>query len=225
MRRAASEFKARHDRLDVLINNAGVLVPTRRVTEDGFEETFAVNHLAHFLLTRELLDVLHAGAPARVVNVSSVAHRGSGMCWEDLQFSKHRYGQWRAYTQSKLANVLFTYELARRLDPRKVTANVLHPGAIGSGFGQTYGGLTAFVIRMGRPFLLTPEAGARTSVYLASSPEVAGVTGKYFAKCKEVRSSAISYNEASQKKLWAISEEMIKLQRAGAEERSSHAAA
>jgi NAD(P)-dependent dehydrogenase (short-subunit alcohol dehydrogenase family) len=226
VRRAAAEFKQRHDRLHVLVNNAGVLVPSRRVTVDGFEETFAINHLAYFLLTRELLDVLNAAAPARVVNVSSAAHQAGRMQWDDLQFAQQPYLQWRAYGQSKLANVLFTYELARRLDPAKVTANVLHPGVIASGFGQTYGGATAFFVRLAHPFFASPEAGARTSVYLASSPEVAGVTGKYFAKCKAVKSSADSYDEAAQKKLWALSEEMTRSARRGAsKERSSHAAA
>jgi NAD(P)-dependent dehydrogenase (short-subunit alcohol dehydrogenase family) len=226
VRRLAAEFKAKHDRLDVLVNNAGVLVTSPRVTVDGFEETFAINHLAPFLLTKELLDVLHAAAPARIVNVSSAAHRGARMQWDDLQFAHHGYGQWKAYGQSKLANVLFTYELARRLDPKKVTANVLHPGVIATGFGQTYGGAMSVLIKIARPFFASPEAGARTSVYLASSPEVAGVTGKYFARCKETSSSTVSHDEASQKKLWAISEELTKAVRLVAPpERSSHAAA
>jgi NAD(P)-dependent dehydrogenase (short-subunit alcohol dehydrogenase family) len=226
VRRLAAEFKERHDRLHVLVNNAGVLVPTARLTADGLEETFAVNHLAPFLLTKELLDVLHAAAPARVVTVSSAAHRTARMQWDDLQFARHPYTQWRAYGQSKLANVLFTYELAKRLDPAKVTANALHPGVIASGFGQTYGGAMSVLIRMAHPFFASPESGARTSVYLASSPEVAGVTGKYFARCKETKSSTVSYDEASQKKLWAISEELTRTVRLVAPtERSSHAAA
>jgi NAD(P)-dependent dehydrogenase (short-subunit alcohol dehydrogenase family) len=226
VRRVAAEFKARHDRLDVLINNAGVVVPTRHITVDGFEETFAINHLAYFLLTRELLDILLASAPARIVNVSSAAHRHARMQWGDLQFAHHRYNQWRAYGQSKLANVLFTYELARRLDLRKVTANALHPGVIASGFGQTYGGATAFFVRLARPFFASTEEGARTSVYLASSPEIAGVTGKYFSKCAPTHSNAVSYCDASQKKLWALSEEMTKpAARSANAERSSHAAA
>jgi NAD(P)-dependent dehydrogenase (short-subunit alcohol dehydrogenase family) len=226
VRRVAAEFKARHDRLHVLINNAGVLVPNRRITADGLEETFAVNHLASFLFTKELLDVLHAAAPARIVNVSSAAHRTARMQWDDLQFDRHHYNQWRAYGQSKLANVLFTYELARRLDPSKVTANALHPGVIASGFGQTYGGAISVLIRMAHPFFASPESGARTSAFLASSPEVEGVTGKYFARCKETQSSTVSYDAASQKKLWAISEELTKVARTLAPpQRSSHAAA
>jgi NAD(P)-dependent dehydrogenase (short-subunit alcohol dehydrogenase family) len=226
VRRLAAEFKAKYDRLHVLVNNAGVLVPSPRVTADGFEETFAINHLAPFLLTKELLDVLHAAAPARIVNVSSAAHRSAKMQWDDLQFARHHYSQWKAYGQSKLANVLFTYELARRLDPKKVTANAVHPGVIATGFGQTYGGAMAVLIKIARPFFASPESGARTSVYLASSPEVEGVTGKYFARCKETSSSTVSYDEASQKKLWAISEELTRAVRLVAPpERSSHAAA
>lgn len=216
VRRVAAEVKARHQRLDVLVNNAGVYVPERHVTVDGIEETFALNHLGYFLLTRELLDLLKHSAPARIVNVSSEAHRGAKMQWDDLQLSAHRYRGFKAYGQSKLANVLFTYELARRLEGTGVTANALHPGVIGSGFGQTYGGALSVLVKIARPFMLTPEEGARTSVYLASSPEVEGVTGKYFSKCKPVRSNAISYDEASQRKLWALSEQMVSVQGARA---------
>jgi NAD(P)-dependent dehydrogenase (short-subunit alcohol dehydrogenase family) len=130
------------------------------------------------------------------------------MHWEDLQFSHTSYRGFRVYGQSKLANVLFTYELARRLEGTRVTANALHPGVIASGFGQTYGGAMSVLVKLARPFLLTPEEGAKTSVHLASSPEVEGISGKYFAKCRPVRSNDISLDEASQKKLWALSEEM-----------------
>jgi NAD(P)-dependent dehydrogenase (short-subunit alcohol dehydrogenase family) len=211
VRRVADQFKARHDRLDVLLNNAGLLVTDRRTTVDGLEETFAVNHLAYYMLTRELLDVLRASGRARIVNVSSEAHRHAKIQWDDLQFERRGYSQWRAYGQSKLANILFTYELARRLDGTRVTANCLHPGVIGSGFGQTYGGATAFFVKLARPFMLTPEEGARTSVYLATSPEVEGVTGHYFSRCKPIRSNALSYDEVAQRKLWALSEEMTRL--------------
>jgi len=210
VRRAAAEFRAKHKRLDVLVNNAGLIVPERHLTIDGLEETFAVNHLAPFLLTMELLDLLKASTPARIVNVSSEAHRGAKMHWEDLQFANGGYKSFRAYGQSKLANVLFTYELARRLDGTGVTANVLHPGVVASGFGQTYSGALSFVIGLAKPFMLTNEQGARTSVHVASSPEVEGVTGKYFSKCHAVRSNRVSYDEASQRKLWSLSLEMIK---------------
>jgi NAD(P)-dependent dehydrogenase (short-subunit alcohol dehydrogenase family) len=210
VRRAADEYKAKHDRLDVLVNNAGVFVPERHVTADGLEETFALNHLGYFLLTQELLPVLKASGPSRIVNVASEAHRGARMQWEDLQYERRPYKGMRAYGQSKLDNILFTYELARRLEGTKVTANCLHPGVIASGFGQTYGGAFSVLLKLGRPFLLTTEEGARTSIYLASSPEVEGVTGKYFSKCRPVRSNAVSYDEPSQRKLWAISEELVR---------------
>jgi NAD(P)-dependent dehydrogenase (short-subunit alcohol dehydrogenase family) len=208
VRRAAAEYKAGHDRLDVLVNNAGVFVPRRRVTVDGHEETFAVNHLASFLLTRELLELLKASAPARIVNVSSDAHRHAKMQWQDLEFANRRYSGWRAYGQSKLANVLFTYEMARRVEGTAVTVNALHPGVVATGFGRTYGGPMAMVYILGGPFMLSPERGAETTVYLASSPAVEGVSGKYFSRCKAVRSSRESYCEASQRKLWALSDGM-----------------
>jgi NAD(P)-dependent dehydrogenase (short-subunit alcohol dehydrogenase family) len=210
VRRAADEFRASHKRLDVLVNNAGLIVPERHETAYGIEETFQVNHLAPFLLTNELLDLLKASAPARIVNVSSEAHRHASMHWDDLQFARTRYKAFRAYGQSKLANILFTYELARRLDGTGVTANALHPGVVASGFGQTYSGALSFVIGLAKPFMLTNEQGARTTVHVASSPEVEGVTGKYFSKCRPVRSNAVSYDEASQRKLWSLSLEMIK---------------
>jgi NAD(P)-dependent dehydrogenase (short-subunit alcohol dehydrogenase family) len=211
VRRVAAEFKWRHSRLDVLVNNAGVFVPHRHVTVDGFEETFAVNHLAYFLLTHELLHLLKASAPARIVNVSSDAHRHAKMRWNDLQFANHSYSAWRAYGQSKLANILFTYELARRLEGTRVTANALHPGVIASGFGRTYPGPMALLYSLAGPFMLTPEMGAKTSVYLASSPEVEGISGKYFARSRPAKASAVSDCDASQRKLWALSEQMIGL--------------
>jgi NAD(P)-dependent dehydrogenase (short-subunit alcohol dehydrogenase family) len=210
VRRVAAELKASHDRLDVLVNNAGVFVPERHATVDGLEETFALNHLGYFLLTRELLDLLQATAGSRIVNVSSEAHRGAKMHWDDLQSERTRYRGFKAYGQSKLANVLFTYELARRLEGTGVTTNCLHPGVIGSGFGQTYGGAMSVLVKIARPFMLSPEEGARTSVYLASSPEVAGVSGKYFSKCKPVKSNALSYDVQSQQKLWSLSEQLVK---------------
>jgi len=210
VRRLAAEYRKGHDRLDVLLNNAGLMVPDRRTTVDGFEETFAVNHLAPFLLTKELMDVLKATPSSRIVNVASDAHRGAKLHFDDIGFQKG-YGALKAYSQSKLANIVFTYELARRIEGSGVTTNCLHPGVIASGFGQTYGGAFSVLIKMVKPFLLTTEAGARTSVYLASSAEVRDVSGKYFAKCKPVRSNAASYDEASWGKLWALSEEMTKL--------------
>ncbi len=206
--RAADEILAIHPRLDVLLNNAGLIVPTRRETVDGLEETFAVNHLAPFLLTTRLLDALRSSPSARVVTVSSTAHRGATMNWDDLQ-STRRYRSFKAYGQSKLANILFTYELANRVKGSTVTANTLHPGVIASGFGQSYPGWLSAVIGIAKPFMLSNADGAKTSIFLASSPEVEDVSGKYFDKCRAVKSNEASYDVESQKRLWTISEELI----------------
>ncbi len=209
IRAAAAEFKSRHERLDVLVNNAGVLVPSRRTTIDGIEETFAVNHLGYFLVTQCLREVLESSGNARVVSVSSRAHRGGRMNWNDIQFTKG-YSAFKVYAQSKLANILFTTELARRLSGTRVTANCLHPGVIASGFGHTYGGMTAALWGLARPFLKSNEDGARTTIYLASSAEVEGVTGKYFADCKVTDSTKASKDEADARRLWELSEAMTK---------------
>jgi NAD(P)-dependent dehydrogenase (short-subunit alcohol dehydrogenase family) len=208
VRRVAAEFRARHARLDVLVNNAGVYVPERHVTADGLEETLAVNHLAYFVLTRLLVDLLRASAPARIVNTSSDAHARGKMHWDDLQFTQRSYSAWRAYSQSKLANLLFTYELARRLDGTGVTANALHPGVVASGFGRTYPGPMALLYRIAGPLMLTPEQGAKTTVFVASSPEVETVSGAYFVRSRQARSSAASRDEAAQRRLWTISDEL-----------------
>jgi NAD(P)-dependent dehydrogenase (short-subunit alcohol dehydrogenase family) len=219
IRRVATEFKAKHDRLDVLLNNAGALVPSRRTTVDGIEETFGLNHLGYFLLTNLLLDVLKASAPTRIVSVSSEAHRSAKMRWDDLQFKKGSYSAIGAYGQSKLANILFTRALARRLEGTRVTANCLHPGIIGSGFGTTYGGAVSVFFKVAHLFMISSDAGAKTSVYLASSPEVEGVTGKYFDKCKERFPNRAAQEDDAPERLWAISEELTGLRAA------SHAAA
>jgi NAD(P)-dependent dehydrogenase (short-subunit alcohol dehydrogenase family) len=208
VRRAANEIKAAHPRIDVLLNNAGLIVPKRRETVDGLEETFAVNHLAPFLLTNSLLDALRAAPSGRVVTVSSSAHRGAKLDWDDLQ-ALRGYAAFKVYCRSKLANVLFTYELARRLEGTNVTANTLHPGVIASGFGQSYPGWLSVFIGLGKPFMASNEQGAKTSIFLASSPDVEGVSGRYFDKCKAVKSSAASYDVASQKRLWEVSEELV----------------
>lgn len=209
-RRLATDLKRRHSRLDVLVNNAGVLRTSRTLTVDGYETTFALNHLAYFLLTDLLLDLLKASAPSRIVNVSSSAHFRGVMDFEDLQ--GERFGIFRAYSQSKLANVLFTYELARRLEGGGVTANALHPGVVASGFGRDNRGLkgrvTQAFLNLGRPFMLNNRQGAETSLYLACSPEVEGVSGKYFDKRKAVRSSPASYDEDIARRLWEVSAEL-----------------
>jgi NAD(P)-dependent dehydrogenase (short-subunit alcohol dehydrogenase family) len=204
VRRLAREFKARYSRLDVLVNNAGGIFTRREVTVDGFERTWALNHLSYFLLTQELLELLKASASARIVNVASTMHTGGTIDFDDLQ-GERSYGAIRAYGQSKLANVLFTYALARRLEGSGVTANCLHPGGVATGFGQNTPGALKLLMRLARPFLITPEQGAATSIYLVSSPEVEGVSGGYFAKCKPADSSAASHDEALQEQLWALS--------------------
>lgn len=211
IRRIAAEFKAKHARLDVLLNNAGVIVTSRRTTVDGIEETFAINHLGYFLLTNLLLDVLKASAPSRIVSVSSEAHRRGRMHWDDLEFKAGGYTAWAAYGQSKLANILFTRALSRKLEGSRVTANTLHPGVVASGFGSTYGGLASVLAKIASPFLTTPEKGARTSVFLASSPEVEGVTGRYFDHCKERQPSAEALEEKAPERLWQVSEDLTAL--------------
>ncbi len=217
VRRIAAEVLAKHDRLDVLLNNAGVLVTERRETVDGIEETLAVNHLGYFLLTTLLLDLLKKSGPSRVVSVSSEAHRGAKVTWDDIQL-KRGWSSFRAYGQSKLCNILFTRELARRLEGTNVTANCLHPGVIASGFGHTDGGFISVLVSIARPFFITPEKGARTQVWLASAPEVAGVGGKYFDKCKERQPNKAAQEAGAPERLWAISEELVggRAQAAGA---------
>ncbi|MGK4003917.1 SDR family oxidoreductase [Sorangium sp. So ce1036] len=206
-RRAAAELLDRHDRLDVLLNNAGVITTSRRLSADGHELTFATNHLGAFLLTKLLLDRLKASPSGRIVNVSSEAHRRGQIHFDDLQLTSN-WSSFRAYCQSKLANILFTSELARRLDGTSVTANSLHPGVVASGFGRGEGGAFALLVKLAGFFMISPEKGAITSVYLCSSPEVAGVSGKYFDKCKERSPSVAAQSQGDAKRLWDLSEEL-----------------
>jgi NAD(P)-dependent dehydrogenase (short-subunit alcohol dehydrogenase family) len=212
VRRLANEFRQRHQRLDVLINNAGAYFAQRGETVDGFERTFALNHLSYFLLTNLLIDLLEASVPSRIINVASDAHQGAKLNFDDLQ-NTDDYGRtgFRAYGQSKLANILFSYALARRLDGTGVTVNALHPGLVATGFGHNNGGLASIFMRLMSRFSLTPEQGAETIVYLATAPEVEGVTGKYWTKNKAVGSSKASYDEAAQKRLWDVSAAMTGL--------------
>ncbi len=204
IRAAAQQFLNSHDRLDVLINNAGGIFMSRQVSADGLEMTFALNHMGYFLLTTLLLEVLQTSAPARVVNVSSNAHRGATLDLTDLQMEK-RYSGFAAYARSKLMNILFTYELARRLEGTGVTANALHPGFVATSFGLNNGSPWRELIRLTQRFGLTPAAGARTSIFLASSPAMAGVTGRYFVREREVRSSPITYDRELAARLWEVS--------------------
>ena len=212
VRRLANDFRQKYSQLHVLVNNAGGIFASRQLTVDGYEYTFALNHLAYFLLTNLLLDRLKANAPARIVNVSSGAHLGAVLNFDDLQNEKHySTGGMRAYGQSKLDNLLFTYELARRLAGSGVTVNALHPGTVATGFGENNGGAMRLAMRFFHLFSLTPQQGADTIIYLASSPEVEGVTGKYWVERKQVQSSPASYDEAAQKRLWEVSAQMTGL--------------
>lgn len=212
IRRFARDIAPGLGSLDVLVNNAGLVQLDHTVTEEGFETTFGVNHLGHFLLTTLVLDQLRASAPARVVVVSSMAHRSArgGLDFDDLQ-AERGYSAIGAYNRSKLANIYFTRELARRLDGTGVTANALHPGFVASRLGRDGDGgfLGEITMTLARPFAVSPARGARTSVYLASSPEVADVTGKYFARCREARLSSIATDDDAARRLWSVSEELV----------------
>ncbi len=210
IRRLAQQIRKRHSRLDVLINNAGGIRGKRELTPDRIEMTFAVNHLAPFLLTNLLLDLIKASDPARIINVSSAAHSAVDMDFDNLM-GERRFTPWRAYCMSKLENLLFTYELARRLSGTGVTVNALHPGWVKTGFGGDAGWRGVALQALAKIFAIRPEQGARTTIYLASSPEVEGVTGKYFVRQKETQSSAASQDVAAGKRLWEISAELTHL--------------
>jgi NAD(P)-dependent dehydrogenase (short-subunit alcohol dehydrogenase family) len=220
IRRIAAEFSARHQRLHVLLNNAGALFTSRQLTKDGYEQTFALNHLGYFLLTKLLLPITKETAraadnesqEARIINVASHAHRRArGLDFDNLM-GERSYGAWPAYSASKLANILFTYELARRLKSSGdtgVTVNCLHPGFVASGFGANNPGLMGRLIKLAQIFAISPEEGARTMIYLASSPEVSGQSGLYFDKCRPSRSNAASHDEALAARLWEVSESLV----------------
>ena len=211
VRQLAKQFQEKFPRLDILINNAGAYFNGRQRTSYGVEKTFLVNHLASFLLTNLLLDSLYRSASARIINVSSNAHQHAKLDLNDLNFERFYFGFW-AYGRSKLANILFTYELARRLKGTHVTANALHPGQVGTDIFKT-----DFSI-LGGPFKwlmerisLTPEQGADNTVYLATSPDVEGISGKYFVKREAVSSSSLSYDEELARRLWEKSEKVTGL--------------
>jgi NAD(P)-dependent dehydrogenase (short-subunit alcohol dehydrogenase family) len=208
MRHVAENFRKSHNRLHILVNNAGGFFIKRFVTQDGYEMTFALNHLNYFFLTILLLDLLKASAPARIVNVASGSHVGANINFNDLQGEKH-YGGFRAYGQSKLANILFTYELARQLEKTGVTVNALHPGYVDTGIPLSSGLLGKIAKLSARLFAQKPEVGAQTSIYLAASPEVEGVTGKYYIDCKQVASSPESYDKFVAEKLWQVSLDLV----------------
>ena len=208
IRRAADEFRGRYERLDVLLNNAGAIFPKYQESADGLEMTFALNHISYFLLTHLLLDNLKQTAQrqgeARIINVSSSAHRGAQFNGPD---EANAYSSSRSYGKSKLANVLFTYDLARRLEGTAVTVNAVHPGLVDTGFGSEFKGFLGLLIKaLQMTIARSPEKGAETLVYLASSPEVRGVGAKYWKDKKQVESSKASFDVAQQRRLWELSE-------------------
>jgi NAD(P)-dependent dehydrogenase (short-subunit alcohol dehydrogenase family) len=210
--RVAAEIAAAEPRIDVLINNAGALFNARRLTADGIERTFALNHMAYFALTHGLRERLTASAPARVVNVASEAHRRATLDFQDLQ-SKAAYGGFKVYGRSKLCNILFTRELARRLTGTGVTANCLHPGFVATRFGDESGGLLSYGVRFAKLFAISPEKGADTIIYLASLPEVAQVSGSYFYKRRPATPSSAAQNDNDARRLWAESERLAGIER------------
>jgi NAD(P)-dependent dehydrogenase (short-subunit alcohol dehydrogenase family) len=204
---AAYEYKTRFERLDVLLNNAALMTGKRRLNAEGIELQFYVNHIAYFLLTGLLIDSLKNSAPSRVVNVASTAHSRGTIDFENLDGGDH-YNGWQQYGNTKLANIVFTYELSRRLDGTGVTANCLHPGVIHTNLLNNYSRVLSGLWHLTQWFFKKPDEGAETPIYLASSPEVEGVSGKYFKYCRPLGTSAESYDLSVQKQLWDVSEEL-----------------
>jgi NAD(P)-dependent dehydrogenase (short-subunit alcohol dehydrogenase family) len=213
IRKVAGEILARCPQIHVLVNNAGVAELRRRETGDGIESSWAVNHLAYFLLTRLLLERIRESAPARIVNVASDAHRFVRSLDPDHPEGRGRYRWWQAYGRSKLANILFTRELARRLEGTRVTVNAAHPGAVATRLGQHNAWWAVPLIRLLGLFFKSPEQGAATSLYLARAPELAGTSGRYFADCKEHRPTALACDGALAARLWIASERQVNLQK------------
>jgi NAD(P)-dependent dehydrogenase (short-subunit alcohol dehydrogenase family) len=212
VRRLAGIVRERYPRVDVLLNNAGAMFWKRSESADGIEKTFALNHLSYFVLTNLLLPLLKSSAPARIVNVASDAHKGAFINFDDIQFTQ-KYSGWRAYQQSKLANIMFTYELARRIEGSGITVNALHPGFVRTNFLQVFNDAPAgWLIRsIANIVAMSPEKGARTSIYLASSPDVEGVSGRYFVKEEPTPSSSQSQDKTAWERLWRLSAEMTRV--------------
>jgi retinol dehydrogenase-12 len=208
VRRVANEIREKHDTIDVLVNNAGAILMERIVTKDGHEATFATNHLAYFLLTKLLLDAVKKSPSGRIVNVASEAHRRGTMKWDDLMGEKKYFGP-NAYCQSKLANILFTKELAKRLEGSRVTANCLHPGVIASGFARNNKGVVGFLAKLVSPFLMSSEDGAKTTIFLATNDSVAKTSGKYFDSCREKKPTREARDDDAAKRLWEVSEALL----------------
>jgi NAD(P)-dependent dehydrogenase (short-subunit alcohol dehydrogenase family) len=207
----ARTFQEQHSNLHVLINNAGAFFNHRIITEDGFEKTFALNYLNYFYLTHLLMNMIQESSPARIVNVSSMAHSGMrSFDFDNLQGDKHYFMGWDAYSRSKLCNLYFTYELSRKLSSTDITVNALHPGYIATGFASNNGPIFRIITSVGaKLFAMKPESGAKTIIYLAISPEIEGVSGKYFRNSIAIRSSPLSYDTTIASKLWQTSLKMI----------------
>jgi len=212
IRRLAADYRNRHDRLDVLVNNAGTVYRTRTLTPDGIEATFAVNHLGYFLLTNLLLDLIEKSAPSRIVTVASIGHRGGTLDFDNLGFERGGYRIMRAYARSKLANVLFAAELSRRLAGTGVTSNSLHPGGVNT---NIWSGAPAymkpFITLLLKPFLISAKEGGDTIVQLAADPALDGVTGKYFEKKRPVAPAPLAEDKALARRLWEVSARLVKL--------------
>ena len=206
-KKVAEDYQSRFTRLDLLVNNAGAIFPELKLTEDGLENTFALNHFSYFIITGLLLDLLKKSEKSRIVNVSSGAHKASDILFENIR-GEIDYKSFSVYGQSKLANILFTYELARKLEGTNVTVNCLHPGVVRTGFGANYKGIIKAFMKLFSQFLISPENGAKTTIFLALDKTLDGVSGKYFVKKKAEKSSPASYNETTAKKLWDISQEI-----------------
>jgi len=213
VRAMGERILAKHPRIAILVNNAGLMTLKRVMTEDGYESTFQINHLAPFLLTGILLPALKAAAPSRIVTVSSRASTYARIAFDDLNLSK-RFAFMGAYGQSKLANIMMTYGLAKRLEGSSVTANAVHPGLVASNFGNK-GAISNFIWKLMRPVMLTAEQGARNSLYAATAPEMEGVTGKYLIEMKPVSSNPVSYDERAVERLWRMSAEMTEARTTG----------
>ncbi|WP_437672488.1 SDR family oxidoreductase [Sorangium sp. So ce131] len=203
IRAFAETFRAKHDRLDVLVNNAGLWTGSRSTTKDGLETTFGVNHVGTWLLTQELLPLLKHSAPSRIVVLSSRMHYQGRMDWDDLQFERRKFSRMKAYGQSKLANVLFTKALSRRLTGTGVTVNAVHPGVVATEFSRDF---PQVLMKLFSLFMLTPEQGAACSLHVATAPELAGVTGEYFEKSRAIPAAKAALDEVAQERLWKLTE-------------------
>ena len=210
VRQLVAEFRKKYSKLHILINNAGLFNQRRRVTADGYENTFATNYLAPFLLTNLQLDLLKASAPSRIINVSSVGHYNGHINFDDINLEKE-YGGWKAYGQSKLALVLFTHELAKKLQGTGVTVNAVHPGTVATNIWSRPLGPVGFIMALPKLFMTSPDQGAETIVYLASSPDAKGLNGEYLEKLKVKKSSDESYNEEIAQRLWDVSAKLTHL--------------